>query len=328
MEPHQQPSRCPACDQAELGRSEQTTDLAVVLDRWEEVLGITFSSAIRDRYTAPERRNIILAKCPVCGFGMYDPPVAGDSDFYDSIETAQYYVEEKWEFLEAIKDLRAAGARTAIDIGCGGGSFLRMLRSAAPDMRLTGNDLNENRTWELAADGFDTVAGSPEEIKQKLPNGTTFDAVCTFQTLEHCSDPFGALAAMRELIRPRGFLIVTTPDSAGPVRHYPDSHTAVPPHHVTLWTERAFRAALPRYGFEVEIVRIEPLEHYLWPYYIRPQWEDGIWPAQIFGPLGQRTGHAHPDQQKQLAIDTLRRLNLKRLHGVPGHTVYVLARRC
>lgn len=145
---------CPACGEANLETADHIVDLAKVLDRWEE-FGIRFSKETRNKYTAQEARFVSLLQCPVCTFGIFDPPLAGDQDFYEAIETTEYYTPKKWEFELAIKDLRAFGAQHVIDVGCGSGHFLRELRRAEPNMRLAGNDLSGSQVDRLAKEGFE-----------------------------------------------------------------------------------------------------------------------------------------------------------------------------
>lgn len=318
---------CPICRAAALTRTDFTVDLPDALKRWEEYGNFAFPADVVAHYSDPNQRTVTLYRCHICDFGRFEPVCVGTAAFYDVIEK-DYYVPDKWEFGEAIKDIRAAGGRRVLDVGCGMGHFLDMLRAAEPALDLNGHDISELQLEPLKVRGFGTLHGEAAAIASRKDSIEPFDAICIFQTIEHVEDPVEFIAAFRQILRPRGLLIVTAPDAAGPVfRHYPDSHTAVPPHHVTLWTARTFQLGLPEMGFDVEMVRHEPLEDYLWPYYLNPMWPERIWPAAVFSPLALRIGRAHPDEHYQLAMKTLTDFAVRRLHGVQGHTVYVLARR-
>ncbi len=171
------------------------------------------------------------------------------------------------------------------------------------------------------------MVGSPEELAIRQPAIEPFDVVCVFQTLEHVADPLAFLRALSSLVRPAGTLIVTTPDAAGPIRHFADALTELPPHHLTQWTESAFRAALPRVGAQADLIRHEPLPDYLWDSYLPVLWSEGCWLAPLFDKLAARRKYETPLQRAGLALEWLRSLGIKRLHGMPGHTLYVLAHR-
>ncbi len=321
------PSICPICQQAALAPSGQTVDLDKVLARWEEQPQVRFPDAVRQKYGSGAFPEVTLWRCGACGFGRFEPAAAGDAGFYAAIAATDYYVADRWEFTQAARDLRRAGVGRVLDIGCGSGHFLRFLRQHEPAMDLSGHDLNEALLTALAAEGFGTLSGPLDELAARAGRIEPFDALCLFQVLEHAEDPQHFLARALALLRPGGIVVITTPNAAGPIRKFPEALTEVPPHHVTQWTEAAFRAGLPRFGLRVEAVRFEPLPDYLWESYLPVQWADGIWPATLFGPLAARQGLTEPHAAADFAARQLRAAGIRHLHGVPGHTIYVQARR-
>jgi SAM-dependent methyltransferase len=248
----------------------------------------------------------------------------GNEAFYRAISGSEYYVEGKWEFEQAIGDLRCCRARRVLDVGCGSGNFLRLLRRADPGLQIWGHDQSAVLMRQLAAEGFEALPGTPEQLA--AGGFDRFDAICMFQVLEHAADPLAFLTAYTRLLQPGGLLIVTTPDADGPIRNFPEALTELPPHHLTQWTERAFRSCLPRFGLDITAVRNEPLPDYLWESYLPVQWERGIWPAAVFDPAARRQGRQSVSERMEFAVKGLRAVGVKRLHGVPSHTIYVRAR--
>lgn len=317
---------CPVCDGAEMVATGQTVDVSTVLDRWEKTLDICFSNEVLASYPQCEETPVYLERCPACGFGRFEPAVPGNSAFYEAICDFEYYVDDKWEFEQAIRDLQNAGARRVLDVGCGSGNFLRLVRSIDPSMRISGQDENVVLMRRLQTEGFEMLFDSPQCFSASNIF-EPFDAVCMFQVLEHAAEPVAFLQDYIRLLRPGGLLIVTTPDAAGPISNFPDALTELPPHHLTQWTEQAFRAALPRFGAEVVSIRKEPLPDYLWAAYLPVQWEGGIWPATVFDPVARRQAQQTLDERVAFAIKCLRTAGVKRLYGVPSHTIYTLACR-
>jgi SAM-dependent methyltransferase len=299
-----------------------TVDLAEVLRQWEQA-GAVFPAGLVDKMAPSGRRSLALLRCGTCGFGRFDPMIAGDAVFYRAVVGPDYYVKDKWEFEIAAADIAEAGARRVLDIGCGTGHFLRYLRGSASQLDLIGHDLDAGCLATVQQAGFGTLA----EIPDRPGDDELFDAVTLLQVLEHLGEPIADLARFVRLLRPGGILIITTPDDEGPVRHFSTALTEVPPHHVTRWRESTFHASLPRLGLCCQVVRHEPLPDYLWHSYLPVLWNEGIWPARFFEPLADRAGIAEPLARIAFAIDAMRAAGLRRLHGVPGHTIYVRAQK-
>jgi 2-polyprenyl-3-methyl-5-hydroxy-6-metoxy-1,4-benzoquinol methylase len=318
---------CPVCENDAFAPTEQTVDVAEVLLRWEKAVDIRFPRAVHQSYRSSTSGPAVLHRCAVCGFGRFEPANEGTRAFYDAIEeVSNYYVDGKWEFEQAIRDLRNFRARSVLDVGCGSGHFLRLLRKSEPRMQLAGQDLSSKQLKRVRAEGFETVLGMPRPSLRAARDIEPFDAICVLQTLEHVAEPLAFLRSVLRLLRPGGVMIISTPNAAGPIRHFPDAITEVPPHHLTQWTEAAFRAALPRLGLRLEITRYEPLPDYLWDSYLPAQWGEGIWPALLFDPIALAEGYETVASRAGLAVQRLRALGIKRLHGVTSHTIYVLAR--
>ncbi len=283
-----------------------------ILGTWERLAGRRFPASVRDELAEIEDGTVTLAICSDCDFGRFEPVYCGSDDFYRTISADSYYVQEKWEFEQAIDDIRreAPFPKRLLDFGGGSGAFLKLLGRSEPSIRpflyekTPAGSAKEDSSWTVLSGDFteSSLVGAP------------FDAIVSFQVLEHVPDPFALLRAWNAHLRPGGMLIVTTPNAAGPISHFPNAVTEVPPHHVTKWSERTYRAVLPRFGFSIERVRFEPLPDYLWSDYLPVQWNEGIWPASLFGSPAE-------------AIEQLRSAGTRFLHGVPGHTVYIRARR-
>ena len=84
-----------------------------------------------------------------------------------------------------------------------------------------------------------------------LPDGLPafpepFDLVAAFDVIEHVDDDAGAVAALRDLTRPGGFLVTTVPACPWMWGRHDEQH-----HHKRRYTLPAYRALLERAGLKV-----------------------------------------------------------------------------
>jgi len=305
--------RCPVCGAAPLDPTQSTFNLSDILVRWEKETAVRFRSSVWRKY---EGMDVRLHRCGACSFAFFLPRATGTEDFYsDVISKVDYYAEDKWEFFEAIKDISKHGAKSVLDIGCGSGVFLNMVKKHDPKIEATGFEFYNEAVMGARSMGHVVFTGNLDSLTQK----GGYDAVCVFQVLEHIAEPVDFLKQIRGLLTGRGILIIGVPDAHGPIRHFSSALTDIPPHHVSRWCESSFRMGLPRLGYEVTRISREYLPSYLWDSYLPVMFEKSKVPPLLrraVGLVGLRR-----------MISVLKRLRLHSLPGVPGHSLYVLARK-
>jgi SAM-dependent methyltransferase len=252
---------------------------------------------------------------------MFMPPRVGNQEFYSTIaETNTYYVAEKWEFTEALKDLKRHRIHRILDVGCGNGYFLDLLRESNLSIQYAGYEFNSQIASQARTKGHRVYDGEfPESIFPAIQDAP-FDAVCLFQLLEHVSDPIILIKDVMRLLVPQGILIIGVPDAEGPLQHFSSALTDIPPHHVSRWCESVFQLGMPHQGLRMVRRAYEPLPWYLWSSYLPVILEKDIQPTLI-GKALNRTG------MTQRLIHLLMFLGIKRLRGIPGHTLYVVLKR-
>jgi SAM-dependent methyltransferase len=105
-------------------------------------------------------------------------------------------------WLEARQETRAK----LLDVGCGNGALLRELRSSFDDV--VGVDI-------LRHDGFpgDLPFVSADLDRTTIPLDDSFaDVVTCVETIEHVESPRALVRELTRLLRPNGWLMVTTPN--------------------------------------------------------------------------------------------------------------------
>jgi SAM-dependent methyltransferase len=95
-----------------------------------------------------------------------------------------------------------AGARNALDVGCGEGMLARALRERVPDV--TGIDLDPDSLDLARAHDDDITYVLGDALTHPLPS---FDFIATVATLHHM-DASTALTRLSSLLRPGGTLVV------------------------------------------------------------------------------------------------------------------------
>lgn len=314
---------CPLCTSLAFKPTGQKFNLADILTRWQSEAGITLRESVWDQYTRPIPHEVILYRCNMCGFARFEPPLAGSREFYADITEKEYYVPRKWEFYQAIKDIKRRKCRRILDVGCGSGEFLNLLRRRTKDVESAGYEFSLELAYSARSQGHIVYYGPFPQAVLKGDRNALFDAACVFQVIEHVVDPASLIRDIGKLLKPKGLLIVSVPNANGPLRFFSDALTDIPPHHVSRWCSSAFRIGMPKLGFKLEKVVYEPLPDYLWDGYLPAMWDSNIWPAVIC-----RFFDNFKRMEKKywifLFIKMMRSLRIKWLWGVPGHTLYTL----
>lgn len=307
------------CGAGALTPTGEAFEVTELLRRWEREAGVSFSESVWRDYGPPGALRVARYRCGGCGFGVFDPVLTGTSDFYSCITAADgsCYTAEKWEFLQAAADLRRHGCRSVLDVGAGSGYFLDLLRERLPEVERCGYEFNREMADLVRSKGHLMFDGEFPEAVLAARAGESFDAVSMFHVIEHVEDPVALIRAARRLLKPGGLLLGAVPDNEGPVRHFSTALTELPPHHVSHWRASSFKAGMPRWGFELVRVATEPLPDFLWEWYLPVMLEHSPLPGRLVAALNKNNR----------LVRVLRRLPVRRLHGVPGLSMYVVGKK-
>ncbi len=151
-----------------------------------------------------------IYRCVRCGLGHTVPQPEDMGPYYAS----QYYgnrhgftlrqcIKRRLGFVSSVMP-RGTGKRL-LDIGCGDGSFL--LAAKAAGWEVMGTELNPQ-----------PARGSGLDVKERIeqvPDGTQFDCITMWHTLEHMRDIKSTLERIVKLLKPGGRLIIAVPDNGG-----------------------------------------------------------------------------------------------------------------
>ena len=94
------------------------------------------------------------------------------------------------------------------DVGCGAGSFLDILKGLAS--KTIAVEPTKSFHHELRAKGHVTYSYCEDAIKEWAG---TVDIVVSFAVLEHVENPIAFLNEVKSLLKPDGFLLISTPNA-------------------------------------------------------------------------------------------------------------------
>lgn len=160
-----------------------------------------------------------IVRCVRCGLAYLNPRESAevlarrDEEYYGAGEileaTSHFNIGSVRAFedtLRAIQRLRPSGA--LLDIGCGGGFFLRMARDRGYVAH--GVEVDEDGCrFARRHDGLFVVHGT---LFSAGYAAASFDAITVLNVLEHTDQPTAVLAEAWRLLKPGGVIVITVPN--------------------------------------------------------------------------------------------------------------------
>jgi SAM-dependent methyltransferase len=114
---------------------------------------------------------------------------------------------------EALAHLPQRGR--VLELGCGGGRFLRALRLLRPELELVGADVSRKALGILSEASPEIETRWVEDASLPAADGE-FDAVLAIDVLEHVADPDRTLAEIHRVLGPGGIFHLHVPCEADP----------------------------------------------------------------------------------------------------------------
>jgi SAM-dependent methyltransferase len=133
--------------------------------------------------------------------------------------------------------------RRILDVGCGTGGNLRLLREFGEAEGLELSDVALQLCRERVGPDVKLHRGA---IPDDIPQDGGYDAVTALDVLEHLDDPVAAIVAIRRALRPGGTLVCSAPAFAFLWSSHDEVH-----HHKRRYTQGLLRAQLEAGGMRV-----------------------------------------------------------------------------
>ena len=226
----------------------RTIDTEVIIEQYREfgVDVLRFLDGIE---------QVAIYECPLTKYRFYHPPsLAGDAAFYEELQRTRdtYYPEGKLEFEIALGKLSKEDR--VLEVGCGSGLFLEILRNNG--IEGVGLEFNDVAVQKCLAKGLDVWKASITELASE--NASTFDAVVSFQVLEHITDVADFIRDLLTCLKPGGKLIFAVPDNSPYHKNFRIYLTLnLPPHHMGLWNAESFANLEKAFPIKLESVEYD-----------------------------------------------------------------------
>jgi len=192
-------------------------------------------------------------ECVTTGYRYWRPKeAAGDESFYRGLSAAwpDYYRDWRWEYGPVLSMLKPTDC--ILEIGSGRGFFLKhtegLVKSAV------GLDLNQDAI-EHKVTRNDILASTVEDFSAS--HRDTFDAVCSFQVLEHMTSPETFFQAAIACLKPGGSLFFSTPNALNAAFANREDAFDLPPHHMGQFSPAVYRRLAKLYGLRIRRVMQE-----------------------------------------------------------------------
>jgi 2-polyprenyl-3-methyl-5-hydroxy-6-metoxy-1,4-benzoquinol methylase len=200
--------------------------------------------------------EVALYRCNETGYRFYYPPgIAGESELYEHLQKLPwYYGSSRWEHDLAGQYITERD--NVLEIGCGFGSFLRILLDR--NICCAGLELNRRAVETAVTNGLHVY---PESIHDHARNSPgKYSVVCAFQVLEHIWSVGDFIGDCVKALKPGGKLVISVPNNNPFLFRLDKYHTLnLPPHHMGLWNKKSLKNLEKVFRLKAFLLKIEPL---------------------------------------------------------------------
>ena len=245
---------CPLCRSRSLEKIDSLPARDLVL-AYRQVFGVDVAHFFNEP-------SLHFFRCSSCDLRFFDPLVTGDSAFYERLSALDgYYMDKKPEFEFAKRSISPQDL--VLEIGGGKGGFGNSLAAG----NYTGLEFNKEAIQVARTAGLKMLLETIEN--HAAGNREKYDVVCTFQVLEHVSNPRSFLDAAMSCLKPDGKLIVSVPSYDSFQRDVVNHLLNMPPHHVTIWSNRSLLNMATMVGARMEQIEQEKVASYHFAWFIQ-----------------------------------------------------------
>ena len=209
--------------------------------------------------------------CNHCGslFQSPRPKISAFESFYNESTSSKYWAEKffpsvaearrekifipRVEYLHEFCKSHEFFPETIVDVGAGYGIFLEEWKKKYSDIRTIAIEPSVSLAQVCREKGIEVVESIVENV---TGYDECADMVVCFEVLEHFHEPLSFIETLSSLVKPGGYLMVSTlgVDGFDIQTLWEKSNSVSPPHHINFLSINGFHELFKRAGFiETEV---------------------------------------------------------------------------
>jgi SAM-dependent methyltransferase len=212
-----------------------------------------------------EKSGFAYGRCGFCGtlFQSPRPAIASFEAFYRNSASSKYWAEvffpavaeirrekifrPRVEQLSSILKEKGVTVARLIDVGAGFGIFLEEWRRIFPQVSALAVEPSSLLAEVCRSKGFEVVEDIVENV---AGHNDSADLVTCFEVLEHVYAPLDFLNVLKSLVKPGGFVFISTLGIDGfDLQVLWEKSTQIsPPHHINFLSVAGFESLFTRAG--------------------------------------------------------------------------------
>lgn len=134
------------------------------------------------------------------------------------------------------------------DIGAATGFFIKLAKNRGYEVK--GVEMSDHAALEARRAGLEVLTG---DLLHNHQPSDYFDVVTMLDVLEHFTDPFAELIEVKRILKPKGLLVVNTPNGQSLLARTLKTnwHLVLPPEHLFYFSPKNLEMFLVKNGFRV-----------------------------------------------------------------------------
>jgi len=203
------------------------------------------------------KKQLPLYACIKCGHGFTPidiDPLLIEKWYQNTEEDLAFLADEEARRVTARTILKKIGRYIAphghlLDVGCGAGIFVSEAARCGWDA--AGLEASVRAVeWGREKFGISLTTGNMDSFKTMPPE--TFDVITMFDVIEHVADPAQFIELVSRVLKPSGWLIITTPKFDSFLARFMGKHWyCIFPAHIHYFTSKSLHQVLHQSGFKI-----------------------------------------------------------------------------
>ena len=209
-----------------------------------------------------ELRDYKLLKCQNCDLEFAEPMIEPSSLFYTEItKNKKYYPTYRWEWGETISLLAKENSIeksliNLLDVGCGSGTFLELVKTNGESVKAIGIDSTASSINECKQKGLQAFCCRLDEFKKH--DSQKIDVITLWHVLEHVSNPLDLIKIAKSIIDTNGCIYFSVPLSPTSYETLILDPLNLPPHHLTRWSIPSLKKLAEKSNMSIEFIFPKP----------------------------------------------------------------------